>query len=78
MSKARADKAMGVIVIEFDQDHLHEAIENMQRFLSAFKRYAPEPVFSSIVHIAIEEVAEAVLKHFEHSPLVEEEVMDES
>ena len=56
-----------VIVIELDPDHLPEAIGDLQRFLSAHRLNAPEDqmLYGPTLHIAIEDVAEAVLKHFE-------------
>ena len=64
-----------VIVIETDPEHLHEAIEALQRFLSAVRLNAPEDqeLYGPTMHVAIEDVAQAVLKHFESAPLVEED-----
>jgi len=56
-----------VIVIELDPEHLPEAIGDLQRFLSAHRLNAPEDqmLYGPTLHLAIEDVAEAVLKHFE-------------
>ena len=64
-----------VIVIETDPEHLHEAIEALQRFLSATRLNAPEDqeLYGPTMHVAIKDVAEAVLKHFESAPLVKED-----
>jgi len=68
------DNAKAVIVIETDSEHLHEAIEALQRFLSATRLNAPEDqeLYGPTMHVAIEDVAQAVLKHFERAPAIEE------
>jgi len=68
------DKPKAVIVIETDPEHLHEAIEGLQRFLSASRLNAPEDreVYGPTMHVAIEDVAQAVLKHFVSAPTIED------
>jgi hypothetical protein len=63
-----------VIVIEIDPDHTPEAIGDLLRFLSTHRLNAPEDqmLYGPTVHVAIEDVAEAVLKHFDSSPLMDE------
>ena len=62
-----------VIVIELDPEHLPEAIGDLQGFLSAHRLNAPEDqmLYGPTLHLAIEDVAEAVLKHFDGSPVLE-------
>jgi hypothetical protein len=69
------DKPKAVIVIEVDPEHLHEAIEALQGFLSAVRLNAPEDqeLYGPTMHVAIEDVAQAVLKHFDSAPLIEDE-----
>jgi len=64
-----------VIVIEIDPEHVYEAIEGLQRFLSAHRLNASEDqmLYGPTLHVAIEDVAEAVLKHFDGSPLIDED-----
>ena len=58
-----------VIVIEINPEHEHllDAIEGLQRFLSAHRLNAPEDqmLYGPTLHVAIEDSAEAVLKVFE-------------
>ena len=72
---ARWPDTKAVIVIEINPDHLPEAIGDLQRFLSAHRLNAPEDqmLFGPIMHVAIEDVAQAVLKHFDGSPVPSEE-----
>jgi hypothetical protein len=71
-SVAPPEYGKAVIVIEADLEHLHEAIEGLQRFLSAARLDAPEDqeVYGPTMHVAIEDVAQAVLKHFERAELI--------
>jgi hypothetical protein len=64
----------GVVVIEIDPEHLHDAIEGLQRFLSASRLNMPEDqeVYGPTMHVAIEDVAQAVLKHFVSAPTIED------
>ena len=71
-----------VIVIEVDPEHEHllDAIEGLQRFLSAHRLNASEDqmLYGPTLHVAIEDVAEAVLKHFDGSPVINEEGEEET
>jgi len=62
-----------VVVVEVDPEHLHDAIEALQRFLSASRNadLAGQEVYGPTMHVAIEDVAEAVLKHFESAPVID-------
>ena len=60
------DEPKAVIVVEVDPAHLPEAISGLQRFLSAHRLNAPEDqmLYGPTLHVAIKDVAEAVLKSF--------------
>jgi hypothetical protein len=63
-----------VIVIEMDPARLPEAVQSVQRFLLGADHFPPlrgEKLFGPTLHVAVEDVAEAVLAHFETAPMLE-------
>jgi hypothetical protein len=56
------DKTKAVMVIEIDPDHIPEAIGNFQGFLST--EPAEQKLLYGLLHLAIKDSAEAVLKVF--------------
>jgi len=73
-------KSKAVIVIEVDPEYLPDAIGGIQGFLSAHRLNEPEDraCYGPTLHVAIEDVAQAVLKHFDSAPLIEDVAGEQS
>jgi len=58
-----------VLVLEVDPERLPDALQSIQRFLLGAD---DGKLFGPTMHVAVEDVAEAVLKHFERAPTIDE------
>lgn len=67
------DKPAAVIVIEVDPDRVADAVQEIVQLA----RLSDWTLFGPILHVAIEDVAQAVLKHFERAELSDLDPVDD-